>query len=231
MVVEPDFIKQTVKDPLVADGETMDEHIGVSIRRAAEIIGTTRTRLVRWAENGVLRPRSDLMIGARRRWIYGLDELAAGRVVREIEDAGVSMSHLAWVIRRYATEAEPSPLTCMQWGLDRPARKAYVFDSDLAAWMDGDRPHQFVMPEVIDINEIRASVRGEVVRRQGQPGKIVQDRNKFGSKPVFAGTRVPVSGVMAWVEHGATDERILEAYPSLSLIDVRAARQEARRAG
>ena len=50
-------------------------------------------------------------------------------------------------------------------------------------------------------------------------------RGVLGSKAVFAGTRVPVAAVEAYLERGLPDERILEAFPELTREDVEAARR------
>ena len=42
----------------------------------------------------------------------------------------------------------------------------------------------------------------------------------LGSKPVFAGTRVPFSAVASFIEAGASDREILEAFPTLDDDDV-----------
>lgn len=46
------------------------------------------------------------------------------------------------------------------------------------------------------------------------------DRKVLGHKPVFAGTRVPVSAVLPYLKRGLLDEEILEAFPQLTKADI-----------
>ena len=45
-------------------------------------------------------------------------------------------------------------------------------------------------------------------------------RRVHASKPTFAGTRIPVSAVEAFLQEGASDEDILAAYPQLTAADI-----------
>jgi DNA-binding transcriptional MerR regulator len=204
----------------------VDEHIGVPLKRAAEIIGVSRTRLINWGREGILRPRASIDIGVQHRWLYSVDELAAGRIIRRVEEAGVDIRHLTWLVAQYRTTTHQNPLLSYVWAVDAAAHCVYLSE-DGEDWMDGTKVRQYVMPEVIDLEQIRAEVRREVHRRLGRPGRIVRNRR---GKQVFEGTRVPVDGVMAWLEDGATTDRILAAYPSIEEADIDAVRRRVIRA-
>jgi len=49
----------------------------------------------------------------------------------------------------------------------------------------------------------------------------------MGSKPIFAGTRIPVETVQRYLDAGCDTETILAEYPSLTVADVEAARNYA----
>ena len=53
--------------------------------------------------------------------------------------------------------------------------------------------------------------------------RLQVDPGVMGGKPVVRDTRVPVSVILNVMAHGYTPERVVEAYPSLALDDVRAA--------
>lgn len=53
--------------------------------------------------------------------------------------------------------------------------------------------------------------------------RIVQDKQICGGRPVFKGTRVPLSVVLSHLAAEDSTEAILQQFPSLSLEDVRAA--------
>lgn len=46
-------------------------------------------------------------------------------------------------------------------------------------------------------------------------------------KPVIKGTRIPVAVVLNLLAHGYTPERVVEAYPELTLEDIQAAMEYA----
>lgn len=53
--------------------------------------------------------------------------------------------------------------------------------------------------------------------------RIVADPRVMLGKPVVRGTRVPVELIVRTLAEGATDAQLLDAYPRLSIEDVRAA--------
>jgi uncharacterized protein (DUF433 family) len=53
--------------------------------------------------------------------------------------------------------------------------------------------------------------------------RISVNREICGGRACIAGTRVPVTVVLANLAEGHTPERIVESYPSLTVADVRAA--------
>lgn len=91
-------------------------------------------------------------------------------------------------------------------------------------WVGGRHPKQGVIPEVIDLDEIRASTRRAAVRRQGRPGEVERRRGVLGRKPVFEGARTPVEAVAAYYRRGLSDAEVLEAFPHLSPNDLATAR-------
>lgn len=210
-------------------GEDSNEDvIGVPINKAAGIIGVSRQRLIGWHFSGLLSPASDAAFWGERRWLYGLDELAAGRVLVLIENGGVDIRKLSRQIGAYRSGGWQNPLTELTWAIDRPARKAYASE-DGEHWMGDDNgwPSQYVAREIINMSEVRAQVREAATERRGAAGVVVQSRGKR----VFAGTRVPVSAVKSWIEFGADDARIMEAYPSLTQEDIQVVRGELQQAG
>ena len=67
--------------------------------------------------------------------------------------------------------------------------------------------------------------------RHREPGRVVKRRRVHASKPTFAGTRVPVSAVEAFLREGASDEDILAAYPQLTSTDIAVVRDRHAAAG
>jgi uncharacterized protein (DUF433 family) len=54
-------------------------------------------------------------------------------------------------------------------------------------------------------------------------GRVVIDPNVMLGKPVIRGTRIPVELILRKLSEGASVEDLLDAYPSLTAEDVRAA--------
>jgi uncharacterized protein (DUF433 family) len=209
-----------------------DAAIAVPMKRAAEIIGVSRSRLRNWRNMELVAPSAVVDVWDQDRWFYGLSELAAGRVAKVIEDAGVDIRRLANQVHAYRSPDHPNPLVSYHWGVDRQARKVFGSEDGVHYMGDGDHHDQYVGLAVIDLAEITAEVRAAATERRGAPGHVSKDRGKFRSKQVFSGTRVRVAAVMSWIEYGADDARILEAYPALSAEDILWARREcAGRAG
>jgi uncharacterized protein (DUF433 family) len=93
-------------------------------------------------------------------------------------------------------------------------------------WEGDQAPDQVVLYQVLDLEAIKARIRRSVrPSRAHEAGHLERRRGVLGSKAVFAGTRVPVAAVEAYLERGLPDERILEAFPELTREDVEAARQ------
>ena len=70
------------------------------------------------------------------------------------------------------------------------------------------------------LEEVRADLRRAAAERSREPGRVVRRRRVHGSEPTFAGTRIPVSAVEAFLQEGASDEDILAAYPKLAGADI-----------
>lgn len=68
---------------------------------------------------------------------------------------------------------------------------------------------------ILNLNRREAAERGEVVRH-----RFVQQ-----NEPVFAGTRIPLSAVVSYLEAGCDDATILGEYPDLTAADIEAARR------
>jgi uncharacterized protein (DUF433 family) len=87
------------------------------------------------------------------------------------------------------------------------------------------------LSEIIMLEEVRADLRRAAAQPDRTPGRIVKRRRVLASKPTFAGTRVPVSAVRAFLDRGASEEQILAAYPQLTEADIVAVRADRAVAG
>ena len=69
---------------------------------------------------------------------------------------------------------------------------------------------------IVDVGEARKQVDRGVRDLEAAEAIVVKDKATLGGEPVFKGTRVPVYGVVAMLEAGATPEDLLAGYPRLT---------------
>ncbi len=113
------------------------------------------------------------------------------------------------------------------WGV--ASGEIFVGDPD-DGWIGDKRPTQNVLMETLDLDEIRSDARRAARERpRDLSGTVESRRGKLGSKDVFAGTRIPVSAVVEYLERGASKQRILDGFPDLRSEDIDYARQLLKR--
>lgn len=202
-----------------------DEIIGVPSDRAADIIGISSRRLDRWANSGLVTPSIVGRLGGRRHWSYSLEDIVQGCVVRSLEDDhGQHIRVVRRIVEALRTSTFGEPLSQLRWAVAEP--EIYVGYPD-DTWVGGKAPHQGVLPAVLPLEEIRVEARRKARERPRElAGHISTTREVLGNKPVFSGTRIPVASVLAYLDRGLSDDRILEAYPDLWPEDIRAARAQ-----
>ena len=77
---------------------------------------------------------------------------------------------------------------------------------------------------MIELETLRAKIPTVTERDPASASRLVRRRGVLGSKPIFAGTRIPVDTVRRYLDAGCGTDAILEEYPSLTAADVEAAR-------
>jgi uncharacterized protein (DUF433 family) len=191
--------------------------------RAARLAGVSLRRLRYWEAKGVLEPSTvrpisqrktvrlydqptllELLVVAEMRRTHSLQQIRA--VVGHLRERGYRIREI-----RFATAGGPAG----------PVH----FQMPDGSWEHKSHPGQIVLWEVLDLRPLRARVQGAFTRSTTDQGKVVRRRGRLGSKPVLAGTRVPVAAVRAYLDRGATTREILAAYPDLTEADIDAVRQ------
>ncbi len=203
-----------------------DQVIGVTIDRAAQLVGVSVRQLARWETLGLVRPQAHKQIAGRHVRIYGLHDLVEARIVAELLDRNVSVDQVREVVefhRRCLLVAHP--LRELVWAVD--GGHVYVRHRD-GGWTGGRHPGQGVISEVIDLEHIRAELRARVTERPPEAvGRIERRPHTHRKAPVLAGTRTPVAAVKAYLDRGLDDDVILEAFPHLTVADINAVRNAA----
>ena len=69
---------------------------------------------------------------------------------------------------------------------------------------------------IVDVAEARKQVQRGIRDLDEAESVVVKDKATLGGEPVFKGTRIPVYGVTAMLDAGATAEELLAGYPKLT---------------
>lgn len=94
-----------------------DELIGVSRSTAARVIGINERRLRAWNDRGLVSPSLVTDLGSRSIWTFSLEDLVQGRVVRELEERGISVRHIRRVVEAVRSSTHQRPLASLVWGV------------------------------------------------------------------------------------------------------------------
>jgi uncharacterized protein (DUF433 family) len=111
-----------------------------------------------------------------------------------------------------------------------PCNRIYFQHPD-GTWEGDLAADQLVLVTILNLEPLRARIAGAVRRPANDAGRIEKRRGVHASAPVFAGTRIRVSTVQGYLEHGYSTDAILEAFPDLTPADVDKASRLLARAG
>jgi len=199
----------------------VDEMTAFTEAQAANIAGVRRQRLQYWDSTGLITPDVKRDISPRNIVrLYSFQRVVELVVASELRRQGVSLQHIRRIVNHLRQLGYDVPLSELVF-----ARSGghVLFQHPDGSWEDSNHPFQGVMRQVIDLEEIRARVRSRAARRSDDAGSIEKRRKVQASKPVFAGTRVPVEAVSGYLRAGRSHAEILEAFPSLTLKDIESA--------
>ena len=200
----PDQTRRTVHTGAV-DDLPRDDLLAATPEVAARLAGVTVRQVNYWREIGLIEPAVARRISPRNEVrLYDFTGLVELRIVGALRNR-LSLQHIRQVINRLRASYD-RPLTELRFAVQD--RNLY-FQHPGGTWEGGQRPGQIVLAEVIMLEEVRAELRRAAAERSREPGRVVKRRRVHGSKPTFAGTRIPLSAVEAFLRQGASDEDIL----------------------
>lgn len=200
--------------------------VAVTPDMAARLVGVTPRQVSYWRTTGLVVPTVTGSVGAREVRLYGLPELVELRTVAELRQIPVSLQHIRSIVR-YLRANYDAPLRTLRFGFH--AGEVYFQHPD-GTWEGDRKPGQAVFEGVVPVEAFRDELLSKVTkgaRVSDEVGRVVRSRGIHGQRPAFAGTRIPVSSVQAYLDRGYDTERILAAYPQLTEADVEAARHYA----
>lgn len=200
---------------------SMDETLYAADRdRAAVVAGVTHRQLDYWTSTGLIHPAVTRRLTPKRAIrLFSFTDLMSVMVAAELRRRGVSLQHIRAVVSYLSSLGYPEPLRQLTFATQ--GQRVYFQHPD-GGWEGDQHPGQGVMAQVIDLEPLRLRIRQEGQRSRSALGQFERRRGTLGSKPVIAGTRVPVSTVRRLLEEGHEPAEVLEAYPILGTEDVEA---------
>ena len=203
----------------------LDAERAYPIELAARISGASERQIDYWAETGLVRPSIDRRVSEGRRVrLWGFVEVVELTVVAKLKAKGASLQSIRGLVHHIQGHEEADrPLSEVRFGIDRDTRELFWIDNE-GNTSGSKKPAQLVFRDALNLEEIRHSVRQAPTRAVEDHGRLDRRRGVLGSKPVFAGTRTPLSALEAYFERGFPDERILASFPHLSAEDLQVAR-------
>jgi uncharacterized protein (DUF433 family) len=212
------------------DGEflrefNMDDKNVVSAFSADHVVhltGLTKAQLTYWDKTGFFAPQyADDNRRASYSRIYSFKDVVGLRTLSILRGKhGVSLPHLREVALELSTYSK-APFADIQL---KVWNRKVQFDEPEAGKTRGVVDGQYVLlPLISVIEDVRREAERLKQREPTQIGKLEKHRNVAHNALVIAGTRIPVSTILAFVEDGYSTADILGEYPTLTAADIEAA--------
>ncbi|MEJ7649452.1 MAG: MerR family transcriptional regulator [Nakamurella sp.] len=206
------------------DGQALAEsRLVVSRGQIERITGTSLSTIDYWTNTGLVRPTTNARITAIRVIRqYDFVDVMALLVIQQLRERNVSLQHIRVIVEKLRMDGFGRPLTEVHYAT---VGKRVFLQYPGGEWADGKRPAEYVMPEVLPLEPLRAVVRARTRRSPDSIGQVEKRRGALGSKQLIAGTRIPVATVHRYLDAGRTEQEILSAFPVLRPEDVDAVRR------
>lgn len=175
-----------------------------------------------WDERGFLSPSLRRQGGKGRRRLYDFRDLVSLRVAA-VRRAGFLLQLIRSTVTHLRELDYTHPLSELRfWTVD-----GRLYFEEVGTVREARRPAQTIAEFAVPLREILKELEQGIVQLDHRPhGRVERRRGVLGSKPLIAGTRIPVASVHRLHEDGAGEGEILRLYPELSTADVRAALAE-----
>lgn len=211
--------------PSVVDADMGQVGVTVSADRVADVADITDRQLRSWERLGVAQPSIDRRLHGRRHVrLYSFDDVVGVYVAAELQRRGFATRRIAKVAAYLRRRSVANPMTDVEFAT---AGGEIMFKMPDGVWQ-GDRDiDQTVERNVLDLDDIRETVRSRISRRRGRPGDVEKRRGRMSNTTVFAGTRIPVAAIAELLADDVDEAWILRAYPSLTSADIETARAHA----
>ncbi len=194
--------------------------------QVAQLTGLSRAQLRRWNHSDFIRPDYRVDGDGRKAfsYVYSFKDLLKLRVLNQLRNVyGVSMPELRKVERELAHLGDGKWTSQKLWVHNRRV----VFEEPESSRKREVSSKQFVaeIPLEVVTSDARRDIDALNSRDSDVIGRIEKRRYVHSSEPVFAGTRIPVSSIVDYVNAGYSDDAIIAEFSSLRVGDIATARR------
>lgn len=198
---------------------------------AARLAGITPRRIRYWVQTGVFVPELFRPGTPGHAQVYTFRDVVALRTLALLRDRyGIPLDHLRRVAR-WLRQNGDQPFSALRFFV--AGREVFFRDEKERVLRSGRLPHQTAV--ALDVEKIANDVRERLIglsrRHPDQFGQITQQRLVTHHQPVIAGTRIPISLIVALLRSGYTSEDVRREYPSLTEEDIAAVAEHERLRG
>ena len=192
-----------------------------TIDQASRLTGVSRRQLGAWYRDGFFSP--SLVYGESGAYtrLYSFRDLLSLRVLNQLRNTTrVRMDHLREVKRDLAHLGDDMWVKSTLYLL---GKRVVIERDDETRHEAGTGQEVLQIPLRVIVGGMRERIRELNKRDEDEIGRIERKRGVVHSRPVIAGTRIPVSTIKEFAAAGYTIPQILKEYPSLDRKDVEAA--------
>ncbi|WP_373002895.1 DUF433 domain-containing protein [Hyphomonas sp.] len=195
------------------------------------LTGLSRNQLASWRRGGFVRPAFQNGDNPRQpfTYVYSFKDLLKLRVINQLRNVhGVMLSELKKVEAELERRIGPDAWSKTKlWVHNRKV----VFIEPESSKRREVSSKQFVAEIALAVvtTDVRADIRLLNEREAHELGRAEKRRQVVSSSQVFAGTRIPVSVVISYLNVGKTVKEIIHDYPDLTEKDIQLARSILRK--
>lgn len=188
--------------------------------KTSALTGLSKRQLQYWDEQGFISPSLRRREGRGRRRLYDFRDLVSLRAAADLRENGISLQLIRKVVDHLRGLDYEHPLAELRFWVD----EGRLYFSEAGTVREGRRPAQTVVEFFIPVAEIVEKLEAGIAELETRKvGTVERRRGVLGSKPVIAGTRIPIASIRRLHADGANEAEIIELYPDLTPADVHAA--------
>jgi uncharacterized protein (DUF433 family) len=204
--------------------ELAGSELAVTDKRAASLARISVRQVRYWDETGLVIPSIKRRISDRNTVrLYSFQDLLSLLVAAQLRNR-ISLQHIRRIVTQLNQRGFAEPLRDLHFATHGDQ---VFFQYPDGSWSGDALPDQVVFHQVVELEALRAKISAVTARDPASAGRLVRRRGVMGSKPIFAGTRIPVETVRRYLDAGCEISEILAEYPSLTAEDIEAARNYA----